>query len=87
MNTQAIEKDYRLDQKRHQWSQFSSDLKNILAWLDTAETIVKPQTAAPPDIKELEAAILKHKVKVRHSLVDVKEYHWYFVIIGFHPAL
>ena len=62
VQTRAIEKDYHLDQKRQQWVQFSNDLQNLVRWLDEADNIIPPHVSPPTKMKDLEAAIRKHKV-------------------------
>ena len=62
IQSQALEKDYRLQQRRHQWTQFKTDLRSLLGWLDEAEAVQVRQTDVPTDIKQLEMAVRRQRV-------------------------
>lgn len=67
LQAQAIEKDYRVSQHRQDWGQFRTDLDNMLAWLDEAETLQTRHTRLPDDIVQLDSIIRQHKVIINRS--------------------
>ena len=62
LQTQAIEKDYRLQEHKDHWKQFKTDIVSMGAWLEEAEAVQATQTHIPTNIKQLEVAVRRHRV-------------------------
>lgn len=57
-----MDKDYRINQIRHDWTQFRADLDHILQWLDQMENEQATHPSTSRDITELDSIIRQHKV-------------------------
>lgn len=63
VQSEAVEKDKRLQQRRLQWTQFRTDVRGLLGWLDEAEAVQARQTDVPTDIRQLEVAVRRQRVR------------------------
>lgn len=68
IQSEAVEKDQRLLQKRQEWNQLKMDLRRLMIWLEEAETVQSRQTEVPTEIKKLEAAVRRQRVSVPTSI-------------------
>lgn len=64
----AIQKDYRLTQHRKDWSQFHTDLDNMMSWLDEAEGMQRSHKPLPGEITRLDSIIRQHKVRTSYLI-------------------
>ena len=67
LQTEAIEKDYRVDQGRQQWSQFRADLQSLSDWLEGAEAMQALQSSVPSSISQLSTEVVRQK-EMAHQL-------------------
>ena len=51
-----------MTQERHDFTQFKTDLDNMLVWLDEAEALQSTQESMFGDIRQLDAIIRQYKV-------------------------
>ena len=63
VDAKAGAKDQQLADNAHQWKRFLVDLSNVAAWLHEAEAKQARETSAPPDVRGLEQAIRRHRVR------------------------